>query len=593
MSVSPQGISIQAVYRWYRDGKLSVNRQYQRKLVWTIYEKQRLVDSIINDYPIPLFLLAEKSGSGSDPVYEIIDGLQRLNAIFGFIENSYLWNGFCFDINESSRARQLHEQGVFAVQSKDTPRLEASQCANYLDYQLPITIFPGEETEKITDVFGRINSSGKQLSDQERRQAGVVSLFANTVRSIAAEIRGDVSKDVLLLPEMPEISIETTKNIHGYKLKAEEIFWCYQGILRTNHLRDSEDEQMLADVVASILHQKPIEASGSFLDKLYTKDSKEYDEINRLLTLYSVDRLVAEVKQIFSLIRESFESYNSQRFCFRDTVYPKPTSNAQKQAFYSVFMAYHDLIFKEGMYPCDQVGVAASLKDMTTKIDIGQKYVKAEDRLKNIRVVKGIIRDQFSKADILALGHGLGIIFDFENSIRRSRTETPRYEFKQGILRLDDTRTLDVALLDSIVKTISAIANVGPGCDGYLYLGIADKDLDANRIKHLDAVEPLSFEHVKIVGIDREVKTLKGRLEDYLRIVSDAITRSDLSEPLKTQVCSSIDVLTYRGFSVVRISIPRQTSVSFVGDDCYYRNGTSTVKATARQISSITRLFSL
>ena len=51
MAVSPQGISIQAAYRWYREGRLLVNRQYQRKLVWAISEKERLIDSILRDYP--------------------------------------------------------------------------------------------------------------------------------------------------------------------------------------------------------------------------------------------------------------------------------------------------------------------------------------------------------------------------------------------------------------------------------------------------------------------------------------------------------------------------------------------------------------
>jgi uncharacterized protein with ParB-like and HNH nuclease domain len=60
MAVSPQGMSVQALYRAYRDGQLVVNRQYQRKLVWTVSEKQSLIDSILKDYPLPLFLLAEK-----------------------------------------------------------------------------------------------------------------------------------------------------------------------------------------------------------------------------------------------------------------------------------------------------------------------------------------------------------------------------------------------------------------------------------------------------------------------------------------------------------------------------------------------------
>jgi uncharacterized protein with ParB-like and HNH nuclease domain len=179
-------------------------------------EKQKLIDSLLRGYPLPLFLLAEKLKEG-ETIYEIIDGLQRFNAIFSYIENAYLVDEKCFDINEFARARQVAEQGLFMPFPEDILRLKAEDCANILDYQLAVTIFPGEEDKRITDVFGRINSSGKQLSNQERRQAGILSPFAEVVRELAAEIRGDVSRDELLLTEMPEISIETSKNPHGYK----------------------------------------------------------------------------------------------------------------------------------------------------------------------------------------------------------------------------------------------------------------------------------------------------------------------------------------------------------------------------------------
>lgn len=100
--------------------------------------------------------------------------MQRLNATFTFIENGFLYGGEAFDVKEFARARQLSEEGVFTTFPADVPRLSAKSCANLLDYQLAMTIFPGEIDERITDVFGRINSSGKQLSNQERRQAGVL-----------------------------------------------------------------------------------------------------------------------------------------------------------------------------------------------------------------------------------------------------------------------------------------------------------------------------------------------------------------------------------------------------------------------------------
>lgn len=58
MSITPRGMSIQEAYRNYAEGKFLVNRKYQRKLVWTVDEKEFLIDSILKDLPIPLILLA-------------------------------------------------------------------------------------------------------------------------------------------------------------------------------------------------------------------------------------------------------------------------------------------------------------------------------------------------------------------------------------------------------------------------------------------------------------------------------------------------------------------------------------------------------
>jgi hypothetical protein len=568
-----------------------VNRQYQRKLVWTIVEKQRLVDSVLMGYPLPLFLLAEKPVDGGQSIYEIIDGMQRLNAIFGFIENTFLVNDFCFDVNEFARARQLAEQGVFPPAGPEVPMLNAASCANILDYQLAVTIFPGEEPVRITTVFGRINSGGKQLSDQERRQAGVLSPFAEVVREIAAEIRGDVSRDELPLTEMPEISIETTKNVHGYKLKAEEIFWCYQGILRTNHLRDSEDEQVIADIVGSILSGHPIEASGEFLDSLYDPSSEASQALNAQLIAFPRERLMHEVMQVFSVVRSVIETSSPERFHFRKTVYSKPTSNAQKQAFFAVFMGFYDLIMRQGHLPAVPEKIMTVLNNLSERIDVGQKHVKADDRLNNVKVVKGLISDCFAKGDVAALGHGPGMVFDFENSIRRAKAESSRYELKQGFLRLDDTRMVDEACLQAVVETVCGISNLGPAANGFIYFGIADKPADAERIVKIDGILPITLEHVQIVGVDREAKVLGLPLDKYVKVFEDCLAKANLSEPLKTQVRAGLDVVQYKGRSILRIHVPKQTAPSFVGDNCFFRQGSSTLKATGPQIAAIAKLF--
>ncbi|QTR02707.1 DUF262 domain-containing protein, partial [Saccharothrix algeriensis] len=75
--LSVQGQTLQTLYNFYFNGYLQVNRRYQRKLVWSVDEKQKLIDSVVNKLPIPLVLIAERP-RGTIGKYEIIDGLQRL-----------------------------------------------------------------------------------------------------------------------------------------------------------------------------------------------------------------------------------------------------------------------------------------------------------------------------------------------------------------------------------------------------------------------------------------------------------------------------------------------------------------------------------
>ncbi len=71
---------------------------------------------------------------------------------------------------------------------------------------------------------------------------------------------------------------------------------------------------------------------------------------------------------------------------------------------------------------------------------------------------------------------------------------------------MDSGRTFSENILDDIVHTICGMANIDPGRDSYIYVGVTDKDADARRVKQLDGIDPVDFEGRKIVGIGREVK---------------------------------------------------------------------------------------
>ena len=94
--------SIENMYDFYKREILLVNRRYQRKLVWTVEEKENFIDSICHKYPVPLFLVAEVQYK-SKTVFEIIDGMQRLNAIMSFIEGEFSLHGKYFDLESTAR----------------------------------------------------------------------------------------------------------------------------------------------------------------------------------------------------------------------------------------------------------------------------------------------------------------------------------------------------------------------------------------------------------------------------------------------------------------------------------------------------------
>ncbi|MFE9168050.1 DUF262 domain-containing protein [Streptomyces kebangsaanensis] len=590
VSITPRGMSVQEAYRLFRDDSLLVNRRYQRKLVWAVSEKQLLIRSILDGYPIPLILLAERPEIHGAGKYEIIDGMQRLDAIFSFIEQRFDYEGMYFDLNQSARARQAANAGAFTPVDVLTI-LPPEKCANVLDYQLAVTIFPTQTEKQITEVFSRINSNGRQLSVQEKRQAGMLNPFSETVRSIASSLRGDVSEDVLLLHDMPSISVDSARERQQYGVKAEDTPWIRHGILNVKQLREGDDEQMVADIAASILFGEPFAASKEAFDELYDVSNEKYRRLDRTLAAYGTKRLDSEIQTTFSVLSEVIDSQLTPPNALRNLVRPGG-SNPIRTPFYAIFMAFFELIVKQQKSPDDYAAIVAALRNVGQRLKTGRHYISTEDRVSNIDAVTGLIQRYFVAKVPPVFGHGPGLALDFENSLRRSRIETSRYELKQGLLRLDSRRQWDDAIIGRLAETVCGIANVRPRVDGYLYLGVADKESDATRIKSIDDVEPIAVGPHYVVGVDREARTKKISLDNYVQRFVTRISQAGLSEPLASQLLSNIDTVEYKGLSVIRVLIPGQNELSYCNDAVFVRRGSSTERIEdIKKIVALDRQF--
>lgn len=585
-TLSSEPTSVQSIYSWYREGRLFVNRRYQRKLVWTLEEKQKLIDSILKDYPIPAILLAEKEGR-----YEIIDGLQRLHAILSFIELAYAsQDGRIFNLSFFPTAKSYHEEGLFLANAQGA-ELENKQCSAILDYSLASSIMRNAVDSEINDVFNRINTYGHRLSDQERRQSGIQSKFADLVRELACEYRGDVSRATLPLYEMPSISIDLPKTRHGYDIKSEDVFWVNQGILRATDLRDSLDEQCLSDIVACVVGQDLISRSKSALDALYDPAHAEYNRIEAALETYGQQKVSDEIKYCIGQILEVCAFEQPEKL--RRIIFSNPTTNAFPSVFAVLLLAFHELIVGEQKVVADWSGLRKSLDNICDRMESGQGGANPEQRRGNIDVIKGLISRHFTRdpkmAERIYADHK---VVDIESDIRRSTVETSCYELKQGVLDLTEGATDPRTMLSKIPMHICAIANNGKGVGGKLMFGVCDSQADAERVKTLHGVEARHVGAKFIVGVRREADAMAISVERYFQMIRDAIAGSGLSENLRSSVLATIDFNSYYGLGVIVIAIRPQEEMSYLNDDVYYRSGDQTLKAqTAKEVGMVAARF--
>lgn len=153
----------------FKDEQLRLAPEFQRNSVWPSAAKAYLIDTILADKPIPiLFFQRTTSAQTGRPVYAVIDGQQRLRAIFEFLENR-------FGLTETK------ESGVKGKRYRD---LDADRKNRILNYDLVIEELSGYSQADIEDMFVRMNRFVVRLSPQELRHAREKGAFKDFVEKV-------------------------------------------------------------------------------------------------------------------------------------------------------------------------------------------------------------------------------------------------------------------------------------------------------------------------------------------------------------------------------------------------------------------------
>ena len=179
--IETNSIQHSTILRIYSErDEIITDPDYQRNGgVWTLEKKKLLIDSIINNYDIPKiyfhqFSRDEKKETGKS--YAIIDGKQRLEAIWGFIEGDYcLDNDFDYQDNPQIKLGGLSYDDL----AKEHPKI----LIKFDSFVLPIIGVQTDDFDLIEDMFSRLNESAPLNAAEKRNAFG--GDMAKAIREIA------------------------------------------------------------------------------------------------------------------------------------------------------------------------------------------------------------------------------------------------------------------------------------------------------------------------------------------------------------------------------------------------------------------------
>ncbi|OXA98073.1 hypothetical protein B0A75_15515 [Flavobacterium oncorhynchi] len=148
--------------------------------IWSKEKKQLFIDTILNDFDTPKFYFNYFSDSNnplntSNKLYAVIDGKQRLEAIFDFVKNKFeLSSNFKFYDDEKINLQNLKFNDI----SEKFPSI----LSKFFSYEFDIIFVDTDDEDKLEELFLRLNG-GEALTNAEKRNA-VGGEFNRKVRDI-------------------------------------------------------------------------------------------------------------------------------------------------------------------------------------------------------------------------------------------------------------------------------------------------------------------------------------------------------------------------------------------------------------------------
>lgn len=220
MKIQTSDPDISTIYNRIKEAVIDLQPDFQRDLVWNVAKKQTLIDTILRGWHFPpIFLVAPPVGERLD----VLDGQQRLNAIFEFIEGAFPVNGAIEPIEPNIKELD----GLYFHQFPPEAQRKFSR------YSIRISELYDYREDEPYELFFRLNQ-GSVLTPAEKRN------------TLYGPVREQVKQLVLLLGEL---GLNIGKiGFNNNRLAYEDVIARLLYALSTRSLAKKITDQMLIDM---------------------------------------------------------------------------------------------------------------------------------------------------------------------------------------------------------------------------------------------------------------------------------------------------------------------------------------------------------
>lgn len=198
MSSTPQTYTVSDFIEWNSKKQLNLSPDFQRGSVWTPSAKVFLIDTILNDLPMPqVFFRTKIDAATQSMTREVVDGQQRLRAILEFAAGK---------LKLTSKSPRY--------KGKTYGDLDLDDQEAFLSYKIPCVQLINADNSMVLEIFARLNSYSVKVTPAELRHAEYVEPIKWAIY--------DASRDwKYLWNELGVVSVRDSVRMKNVSLMAE------------------------------------------------------------------------------------------------------------------------------------------------------------------------------------------------------------------------------------------------------------------------------------------------------------------------------------------------------------------------------------